>query len=197
MSVDVIVVKIGGSLFTQPNMVSRLNEKIDCLISQYSPAHLVLITGGGAFVESLRQIDRVNEVAREVAHWTAIRLMDINSSLLQEWWPELHSIDSIGELRLRCKHSGVSLFRVEGFLRHGEPSSAGTQLPVGWEVTSDSIAARVAEILGASQLILLKSAHSIPTQNWESAAELGLVDPYFPKIASHLNGTQFDSLRTL
>ena len=194
MSANVIVVKIGGSLFTQPNLVPRLNKKVDCLSSQYSPAHLVLVTGGGYFVESLRKIDQVNEVACEVAHWTAIHLMDINSSLIQKWWAELDSVDSLSELRMRCKHSGVSLFRVEGFLRHDEPSLAGTQLPVGWEVTSDSIAARVAEILDARQLILLKSVHSISTQNWDSAAELGLVDPYFPKIASHLNGTLLDTL---
>lgn len=193
MSVSVIVVKIGGSLFTQPNLVHRLIEKVDCLSSFFSPAHLVLVTGGGGFVNSLREIDRVNVLACDVAHWTAIRLMDINSSLLQDWWPELDSVNSLGELRLRCEHSGVSLFRVEEFLRHEEPSLPGTQLPVGWEVTSDSIAARVAELLAAKQLILLKPECSLPTQDWALAADFGLVDQYFPKIASHLSDTVLDT----
>jgi hypothetical protein len=49
-------------------------------------------------------------------------------------------------------------------------------------VTSDSIAARVAEIGGASRLILLKSTDLPDETNWHEAARGGFVDAMFPKI---------------
>lgn len=44
------------------------------------------------------------------------------------------------------------------FLREDEQHQSGVVLPHGWCVTSDSIAARIAEVLGADELVLLKSA---------------------------------------
>ena len=46
---------------------------------------------------------------------------------------------------------------VESFLRREEPVLPGVRLPIGWHVTSDSIAARLAEVCQAQELVLLKS----------------------------------------
>ncbi len=53
-------------------------------------------------------------------------------------------------------------------------------LPHSWDVTSDSMAARVALVAGAATLILLKSTRLHEAESWQDAAERGLVDRHFP-----------------
>ena len=59
--------------------------------------------------------------------------------------------------------SGTLVFDVTGFMRQIEPRLQGSKLPYGWSVTSDSIAARVAAVLAAGELVLLKPA--LPCKN--------------------------------
>ncbi len=59
-------------------------------------------------------------------------------------------------------------------------------LPHEWRVTTDSIAARVAAVVGADRLILLKSTDVPPGTPWEVAAANGWVDEHFPQIARTL-----------
>jgi hypothetical protein len=65
------------------------------------------------------------------------------------------------------------------FMQEDE-SRPGT-LPHSWAVTSDSIAARAAVVLGAERLVLLKSVDVPPETPWEQAAARGWVDVYFPR----------------
>ena len=51
-----------------------------------------------------------------------------------------------------------------------------------WQVTSDSVAVRVAVVVEAPRLILLKSV-SLPADTpWEEAARQGIVDPEFAQL---------------
>src|SRR5690606_28099411 len=61
-----------------------------------------------------------------------------------------------------------------------EDRAAADPLPHRWDVTSDSIAARLAVRLGAVRLVLLKSTAAPPGLDRPGAAALGLVDPPFP-----------------
>jgi aspartokinase-like uncharacterized kinase len=69
-------------------------------------------------------------------------------------------------------------------------------LPASWNVTSDSIAARIAILLGASRLILLKSKGLPQGTGREEAARLGLVDPLFASIARDLAVVELVCLRS-
>ena len=59
-------------------------------------------------------------------------------------------------------------------------------LPHSWDVTSDTIAAWIAGQLKAQSLVLLKSASLPPDATRDLAAQLKLVDPFFPLISSAL-----------
>ena len=65
-------------------------------------------------------------------------------------------------------------------VRVGQPA-----LPASWEVTSDSIAAWLAEGLGAGELVLLKSSEpTLPTPSeWATS---GYVDAYFLEASANL-----------
>jgi aspartokinase-like uncharacterized kinase len=182
----VVVLKIGGSLFVQPQFVLRLQAFVERLLIAHAPAHIVLIAGGGPLVDALREIDHVNQIPIEHSHGAAIEMMDASADLLQAWWPQLHATSCWGDLQTRCSNGGITLFRAANFLRGLEPNLPGTRLPEGWDVTSDSIAARVAELLSAGRLILLKSPGVSTVTNWEVAASAGVVDRFFPTICASL-----------
>jgi hypothetical protein len=78
------------------------------------------------------------------------------------------------------------IFDPADFLATVEPELPGERLAVGWEVTSDSIAARIAQLLEADELVLLKAA--LPTtHDLAAAAQTGFVDTYFPRVAASLH----------
>ena len=81
------------------------------------------------------------------------------------------------------------------FLRRDEPELAGCRLPRNWAVTSDSIAARVAEVVGAHELVLLKSQLPIGQGGWREVSEHGIVDRHFPLAAAKLPVVRFVNLR--
>ena len=72
---------------------------------------------------------------------------------------------------------------------------AGAVLPRSWQVTGDSIAARIAECLGADELVLLKSTDPPSTPSRRIASRLGLVDGFFGEATDRLRRIRFVNLR--
>ena len=65
------------------------------------------------------------------------------------------------------------IFDPSRFLETIEPTLDGETLPQSWDVTSDSIAARIARLLTCHELVLLKSCLPPPDVNeLERAADL-------------------------
>jgi aspartokinase-like uncharacterized kinase len=56
-------------------------------------------------------------------------------------------------------------------------------VPAGWSATSDSLAARLAELLGA-RLLLLKSVDVEPDATLDDLARRGVVDALIPSIVA-------------
>jgi aspartokinase-like uncharacterized kinase len=69
---------------------------------------------------------------------------------------------------------------------------AAKDLPESWELTSDSLAAWLAGILGANRLLLVKQvAGSKPSVPTADLVAKGVVDPLFPRFLGASGATAY------
>ena len=176
-----LVIKLGGSLLSQPGWPQGIAELLRALAAQSRESPALLVVGGGSVVEGLRQIDAAGPQPAELMHALAIEMMGITARLvaaaiglpLVTAWPTSNA-------------RGACLLDVPQWLAENQRLST---LPEGWDVTSDSIAACVAAACGG-ELLLVKSVPppSLPaSQNQlKELAAAGWVDSHFPSAAAGL-----------
>jgi aspartokinase-like uncharacterized kinase len=172
-----IVVKVGGSLFSLPGLGPRLRDWLDELRRGRESVNVILVPGGGATADVIRALDVCHKLGEETSHWLALRVLSLNAHVLAGLLPEARLTQRVQE----C--SGLSILDPHEFARADE-GHAGC-LPHVWSATSDSVAARVAVVAGARELILLKSVTLAPPIDWEKARRDGHVDPVFSQVSSH------------
>ncbi len=183
------VVKFGGSHFASDDYATRLAA----WLRQQTPMHCVIVTGGGVWADAVRRLDQQHGISTTVAHWMAIRAMSLSSWLLVAETEQLQYIDRFETLRQRLARQQPAhfVFDVLQFLRCVEPDLRGVPLPHGWHVTSDSIAARLAQVLDAWELVLLKpKSASSPRE----AVRDGVVDDYFERASAGISRIRIDSI---
>jgi len=191
--IPIRVVKVGGSLFDLADLADRLRS----WLAAQPPAHHVLITGGGALVEQVRQWHAQRPLSEEAAHWMCVDLMAVTAHMLHDWLPEIPLIEDDRLLCQRLGERSCTIFSPAHWMRHSEPHLPGKKLPTNWEVTSDSIAARLAITLLADELVLLKSAAPSKSANLEQLAQSGYVDPMFAALQPELPPTHLVNFRDL
>jgi aspartokinase-like uncharacterized kinase len=187
-----VVIKVGGSLFDWPDLPDRLSRLLEQ--RRAGGERLVLVAGGGAAADFVRQLDQTFALGDLPAHCLALRSLDLTAHVLAALVPGLVVVDRLTELEQAWRRSHSPALAPRRFLAESEPSSP-TPLPASWDVTSDAIAARLAVCLGASELLLLKSAPLPPGTDRGRAAELGLVDRHFPEVARPLRRVIYRNLR--
>lgn len=166
------VVKVGGSLFSQPRLGAGLRAWLD---RQPEP-RVLLVPGGGALADGIREFYRVHALSEETCHWLALQCLSVTARFLVELLPHAQIVPDVVEpLPMR-----VNVLDAYCFARADE-SRPGC-LERSWSVTSDSIAARVAELTRATRLVLLKSVRMEPFEGWEDAVSKGWVDEAFPQV---------------
>ena len=148
--VDIIkhVVKIGGSLF--PNYAIELAEKLKNTDS-------LIILGGGEFANLIRKYDEDIKFSDETNHWTAIECMNIISKLVNDKVKSTKLAYSIDEANEISNEGFTPIFVVSQFLKTNDPFECS------WDVTSDSIAAYVADMFNAN-LLIVTNVNGIYTQ---------------------------------
>ncbi len=186
-----IAYKLGGSLFDLPDLANRLHR----LWHERSGGAPLLIVGGGAAADVVREWDRTFQLGPETAHWLAIDALDLSASLLLRLLPELQLVRNRKQLELAHAAGRPALLCVACFVKWLETQSR--RLPHHWDVTSDSIAAAAAVAWDASELVLLKSCDRPDATDLSELASTGLVDPYFPTAAAGLNPISWVNFRTL
>jgi 5-(aminomethyl)-3-furanmethanol phosphate kinase len=181
------IVKVGGSLLDWPDLPMTLGQ----WLAAQPPADNVLLAGGGALADVIRQADATHRLGEPTAHQLCVELLGVTARLLHSLLADRAALTTFAELlETRRAHRLPRCLVLDPceFLTHQEPAAAGNPLPHTWDVTSDSIAARIAEVLAADELVLLKSREPPQDSSLAALAADDYVDRYFPVAASGFRG---------
>ena len=185
-----VVIKVGGSLLDWPGLPGRLAAYLDAR----SAERPLVIVGGGRTADVVRDLDRAHALGEERSHRLALRALDLTAHLLAALVPGLDVVDRLDALEAVWRGGRNPVLAPRKFLDDVDGCSLDP-LEASWDVTSDSIAARVANYLGATELALLKSARLPPGTDRASATWLGLVDPAFSRVAHRLERVTYLNFR--
>jgi aspartokinase-like uncharacterized kinase len=184
------IVKVGGSLLALHDLPLRLTT----WLNRQPPATNVLLAGGGVLTDAVRAWDERFALGEEHSHWLCVDLLDVTAQLL-------HGLLTDSQLckdwRLIADYPvalSPVVFAPARFLREEEHLLPGRPLPHTWATTSDSIAARLAEITKAAELVLLKSVP--PLVGGLDTLASGYVDQGFVEAARCVPRVRFVDLCT-
>ena len=179
MATPSTVFKLGGSLLDRPGLAQLLRGLL-----QQRPGAAVVVGGGGA-ADLVRVWAKTHQLGDEPAHWLALEAMAFNEALVRELVPELRLVRNLKQWAAVAAEGHPALVCCSCFVRWAEAANH-PPLPRTWDVTSDSLAAWIATVAQARELVLLKS---VPTPAGLSALEAshaGLVDVAFPSLGNAL-----------
>jgi aspartokinase-like uncharacterized kinase len=186
-------VKVGGSLLAY----DRLAIAWRTWITLQPQMATIVIVGGGTHVDHVQQQAKAQPVDESTLHWQCIKAMSESARAFAaitgtDVWegPDLARLSALDN-----DHWAGVIYDPAAWLKSDEPNCEGLRLPQTSEVSSDSIAARIAHCLDAHELVLLKStAAPEPTRltYWASA---GFVDRWFSKAVEMLPCIRVVNLR--
>lgn len=175
-----VVVKLGGSLLTLPDLAERLHAVVKLL----SPQKILIVVGGGAAVDVIRQLDDDYGFTAKQAHWDAIAAMTINARILAHVSGCLPVVSNRIDADTAWEQFNAVLLDTAAFLRE-EQAQHARSLPETWSVTSDSIAGFVALHWPAQQVVFCKSCDLI-SPHIDRLCQKGLLDEWFPNLLTPL-----------
>ncbi len=183
-----VVVKVGGSLLSCQELPRRLRSFLEGKQGCGPPllGRCVLIAGGGGAADLIRAMDRIHGLGEVASHWLAVDAMELTAAILAAIVPGSRVVSTIEQIEEARQHLQIPVFAPRAFLKQIDAQSSDL-LPASWDVTSDSIAARVGRHLGSTRLILLKSARLDGIATIADAVRVGLVDPFFPIAVSWMD----------
>ncbi len=167
------VVKLGGSLNADPLLPQWLD-----VLTQLGGGRVVLVCGGGAFADAVRQQQAHWQFNDLAAHNMALLAMAQTAYFLHALNPALQMVSTDADARRVLRLGKAALWSPLALL--AEQADNGTN----WSVTSDSIALALAQRLGAEQLVLVKSCPVDPTASLAQLGEASVVDARFASLAA-------------
>jgi aspartokinase-like uncharacterized kinase len=191
------VVKVGGGLGRGAG--DDALRALCTTLGELGERHpLLVVPGGAGFADAVREADRRFALRAAASHRMAILGMEQFGWLLSELIPRAVRCADLTRARELTGGQAAVL------LPAGLPLDA---LPASWQVTSDSIAAWVADQVGAGRLVLVKTVDGL-FADWPARAEplarlsvaelgelraagrAGGVDEHLPAV---LEGAQFET----
>jgi len=143
----VYVLKIGGSLLNYPADLRNLCKTIESISMEYD---LALVPGGGVFADTVRDVYSNLSIREEVAHDMAVLAMDQYGLLLNSFIKSSRLAQGLENVSECFKDRKTAIIVASNIM------SGNSNLPRTWDITSDSIAAYVAQRLDANALLLVK-----------------------------------------
>lgn len=163
-----IIIKIGGSL-------SRSDVLVDCLntLEKNYQGRAVIVPGGGAFADQVRLAQQHWQFDDYTAHRMALLAMQQTALMIKGLKADFVVVQSVAAM-----HSQLDLRKTVIWLPDiVELDNAG--IAASWDISSDSLAAWLANALSASELILIKSAAIDASLSLHQLAEQQIVDKAF------------------
>jgi aspartokinase-like uncharacterized kinase len=160
------VLKVGGSLADDPTSLANLCQELSAL----SKAHRILIVpGGGEFADTVRKFDKRYSLSDVVAHKMAVLAMDQYGFLLSDIIPESYVSPSLEEIGNSAKGT-LPIFLPSKLMFREDP------LEHSWDVTSDTIAAYIAQFLNVEKLILITDVDGIFSEDPKKSLNTKLIE---------------------
>ncbi len=181
----VTLIKIGGSLLSLPDLPQRLRR----LIADLGDDRVLLIVGGGAAADVVRQWDQIHELSPEQSHWLAIDSLRLTACLIAELVTEARVVSCRKDAEACWAAGHWPVLEPRAFLESFE-AEHGPELPRSWTVTSDSIAAWLAIHWPAQRLVLAKSVDRGP-----ATEPSGDIDEFCSSLLPRLASVEWVNLR--
>jgi aspartokinase-like uncharacterized kinase len=166
-----LVVKVGGSLAE----TGRLSSVLSIITAARVP--VVVVPGGGPFADSIRALQPTLKFDDATAHRLAMLSMHQMAEMIVAQSRRLHVAQTVGEISAILEKGSLPVWAPLRMI------ADDALVPAGWDATSDSLAARLAERLNA-RLLLLKSIDVEKSASLEALAHQGVVDPVMPSIVA-------------
>ncbi|NIP85992.1 MAG: hypothetical protein GTO03_10685 [Planctomycetales bacterium] len=191
MSEPLRIVKLGGSLLDWDGLPRAWHN----WLAAQPPARNVLVAGGGRLADQVRYYDQRHSLDATTAHLAAGLTLSVTARLAAGLLGGLQLVTQRDDLDTAVGSAGCVVLDPYAFLAGDEAAVAEGGLPHGWEVTSDSIAARLARATLADELVLLKSALPRRGASWSEVVGQGLIDAYFPLAVAGVSSVRWVNLR--
>ena len=186
------IVKVGGSLLTEPELGVRLQRWTD----DQSTAQECWVAGGGAEVDIIREIDSRHQLDAEISYQMTLDMLDRTCQVLQQSLRGTHGALELIEDLTSWKKSPVVAGR---FIVNWHQATSCFPDPwhsmyrlATWEATSDSMAALLARWLNATELVILKACPIPEHQSQQNSmlAACGIVDSVFPEACIEIESVR-------
>jgi aspartokinase-like uncharacterized kinase len=167
-----VVVKLGGSLAETGRLKSMLS-----LVSK-AERPVVIVPGGGPYADAVRDSQRAMGFSDEAAHDMAILAMNQMGLAMVSLEERLQAVETMSAIRQALQKGRVAVW-LPAKLCAGDHS-----VPWDWSITSDGLAARLAERLGGTELVLVKSCTVAAGATAEALGRAGVIDAAFAGIVA-------------
>lgn len=166
-----VVVKLGGSLAESRRLASTLK------IVGAARQSCVVVPGGGTFADAVRAAHKKHRLPETVSHRMALLAMHQTGMMLSAMHPCLVPAETLSAIRRAMAESRIPVWLPLKLI------DADTRVSADWRTTSDALAARLAERLGAS-VVLVKSCRVDSEATPAQLVRQGIVDPAFAEIVA-------------
>lgn len=165
-----VVLKLGGSLAAS----GRLRALLALVARARRP--VVVVPGGGVFADAVRETQRALRFSDDAAHDMALLAMHQMADAMLALESRLVGAETLVGIARAWHRRRIPVW-LPAALCAGD-----RRIPRDWSITSDGLAARLAERLGEVELVLVKSRSVRRTMTAKTMARQGIVDPVFPVI---------------
>jgi 5-(aminomethyl)-3-furanmethanol phosphate kinase len=173
-----VVVKLGGSFAFSDTLTDWVRALASCA------GRVVVVPGGGPFADAVRLAQPRMGFNDRAAHHLSLLAMEQYGRALISFNELLLAADSLEAIERHLAAKRVPVWMPARMV------SKATDVPPSWTVTSDSLAAWLAGMLGADRLILVKHVHSLSgSERCGDLLAKGVIDESFPQYLRKMSAS--------